>query len=102
MPAATWQNEVSVSLNKIGDLKLQSGDSAGALVAYEESLAIHRGLARTDPGNAEWQWNLSFDLNDVGDLKLQSGQTSEAPAAYEESLAIARDLAGSDLGNARW
>ena len=36
---------MSVSLNKVGDVRLAAGDRAGALAAYEESLAIMRKLA---------------------------------------------------------
>ena len=43
---------MSVSLDKVGDVRLAAGDRAGALAAYEESLAIRRKLAAADPGNA--------------------------------------------------
>ena len=39
-----------------------AGDRTGALAAYEESLAITRKLAATDPGNAQWQRDLVLGL----------------------------------------
>ena len=82
-----------MSLDRLGDLKLRAGDAAGALAAYEESLAIFRKLAEADKGNTEWQRDISVSLNKLGDLKLRAGDAAGAVAAYEESLAIARKLA---------
>ena len=49
---AEAQRDVSVSLERLGDVKLQGGEQAGALAAYQESLDIRRKLAAQDPGNA--------------------------------------------------
>ena len=97
---AVAQRDLSVSLDRIGDVKLQAGDRAGALAAYEESLAIRRKLAEADPGNARAQRDLSVSLNKIGDVKLQAGDRAGALAAFEEGLAIARKLAEADPGNA--
>ncbi len=40
-----WQRDLSISLNRVGDVKRDSGDSAGALASYDESLVIRRRLA---------------------------------------------------------
>ena len=37
---AGWARDVSVSLNKVGDVRVAQGDLAGALAAFEESLTI--------------------------------------------------------------
>jgi hypothetical protein len=76
------------------------GDRAGALEAYEESLAIRRKLAASDPGNTGWQSDLGVGLARVGDVRLAAGDRMGALSAYEESLAIMRKLAASDSGNA--
>ena len=52
---------MSVSLNRLGDVKLQAGDQAGALAAYQESLDIARKLAAQDPGNAQAQRDVSVE-----------------------------------------
>ena len=59
---------------KVGDVRLAAGDRAGALSAYEESLAIMRKLAASDPGNAGWQRDVSVSLNKVGDVRLAAGR----------------------------
>ncbi len=93
---------MSVSLDRVGDVRLAAGDRAGALAAYEESLAIMRKFAAADPGNAGWQRDLNMSLEKVGDVRLAAGDRAGALAAYEESLAIRRKLAAADPGNAGW
>jgi len=91
---------VSLSLERVGDMRRAAGDPAGALAAYEENLAIARKLAAADPGNAQWQRDVSVSLNKVGDVRLNTGDRAEALAAYEEGLAIRRKLAATHTGNA--
>ena len=45
---ARAQRDVAIGLEKLGDVKLQEGDQAGALAAYQESLEIGRKLASQD------------------------------------------------------
>ncbi|MGZ3298150.1 MAG: hypothetical protein ACXU8O_03970, partial [Asticcacaulis sp.] len=52
-----WQNDVSVSVERLGDVLMAQGDLAGARKAFEESLAIRRSLAAKDTGNSLWQNN---------------------------------------------
>ena len=86
---AGWARDVSVSLERIGDVRVAEGDRAGALKAYEESLAIRRRLAAADPGNAGWARDVSVSLSSVGDVRVAEGDRAGALKAYEESLAIA-------------
>ena len=44
-------------------MKLQGGDRAGALAAYQESLDIDRKLAAQDQGNAQAQRDVSVSLD---------------------------------------
>ena len=82
-------------------MKLQAGDLAGALAAYQESLDIARKLAAQDPGNAQAQRDVSVSMDSLGDVKLREGDQAGALAAYQESLDIARKLAAQDPGNAQ-
>jgi hypothetical protein len=80
---------VSVSLDRVGDVRLAAGDRAGALTAYEVSLAIRRKPAAADPGNASRQTDLIISLYKVS-------TASDAPRArveLREALAIADALA---------
>ena len=91
---AGWQRDVSVSLGKVGDVRLAAGDRAGALAAYEESLAIRRKLAAADPGNAGWQRDVSVSLNKVGDVRVAAGDRVEASCATR--------IAHNDVGSAEF
>ena len=62
-----------MDLNRVGDVKLQGGDQAGALAAYQEGLDLARKLAAQDPGNAQAQRDVSLSLDSVGVVKLQGG-----------------------------
>jgi predicted negative regulator of RcsB-dependent stress response len=44
-----WQRNVSVSYERIGDVRRDEGDRNGALAAYEKALAIREHLAAKDP-----------------------------------------------------
>jgi tetratricopeptide (TPR) repeat protein len=91
-----------VSLHRVGDVRLAAADRAGALAAYEESLAIVRALAAADPGNAGRQRDLAADLSKLGNVRLAAGDRAAALALYEESLGIMRRLVAADPGNAGW
>ena len=87
---AEAQRDLSMSLEKLGDVKLQAGDLAGALAAYQESLDIDRKLAAQDPGNAQAQRDLSMSLSKVGDVKLQAGdQAGRSPPIRRASTSPA-------------
>jgi tetratricopeptide (TPR) repeat protein len=99
---ASWQRDLSVALNKIGDVRLAARDRPSALAAYEESLAIGRKLAADDPRNAPAQRDVSVSLNRIGDVRLAGGDRNGSLTAFQESLAIRRKLAAADPGNAEW
>ena len=98
---AQAQRDVSVSLEKLGDVKLRGGDGAGALAAYQEDLDIARKLAAQDQGNAQAQRDVSVSVEKLGDVELQGGDQAGALTAYQEDLDIARKLAAQDPGNAQ-
>src|SRR5271166_1669962 len=99
---ADWQRDLSVSHNKIGDVRQAQGDLAGALASYQASLAIAERLAKADPGNADWQRDLSVSRNRIGDVQRAQGDLAGALASYQASLAIRERLAKADPGNAYW
>ncbi len=74
----------------LGDIKVRRGDLAGALTAYQDSLAIADRLAKSDPGNAGWQRDLSVSYDKIGDVKTAQGDLAGALKAYQDSLAISR------------
>ncbi len=90
---AGWARDVSVSLDKVGDVRVAQGDLPGALEAYEESLRIRRALAARDTGNAGWARDVSVSLSKVGDVRVAQGDLPRGAARQptRRACGIARD-----------
>jgi len=87
------QRDLSVSLNWLGEVKLQKGDEKGALAAYKDSYDIRHRLAAEGQEAPEAQRDLSMSLDHLGDAKLKGNDRAGALAAYRESVDIALKLA---------
>ena len=96
----SWQRDLAVSYDKVGDVLVAQGNLAEALKAYQDSLAIRDRLAKADPGNAGWQRDLSVSYDKIGDVLVAQGNLAEALKSYQDSLAITDRLAKADPGNA--
>jgi tetratricopeptide (TPR) repeat protein len=83
---------LSVGLVRIGDVKREQGDSAGALAAYEESLALRKTIASMEGDGAQAEFDVTVTLERIADLKRRMGDSAGALAAYEQSLAIRQRL----------
>ena len=81
---------------------LRTGDRAGALAAFKESLVIVRALVKRDPENTQWRRDLTVSLNKVGEEWVAAGDRARALAAFEEVLAIRRGLVKRDPENTQW
>jgi tetratricopeptide (TPR) repeat protein len=97
-----WQRDLSVSHNRIGDIRRAQGDLAGALDAYNKGLEIRARLAETDKHNTEWQRDLSVSHNKIGNVRLVQGDLASALDAYNKHLEIATRLAATDPDNTMW
>ncbi len=93
------RRDQAIALGEIGDAKLQANEPAGALAAYEESLAIRRDLA-ADSGDAEAERDLAAGFAKVADALVGLGRREDARAADEKALAIFESLAQRDGGEA--
>jgi hypothetical protein len=96
------QRDLSVSHDRIGDVRVAQGDLAGAMLSFQARHAIAERLAGDDPGNAGWQRDLSISHEKIGDVRVAQGDLAGAMLSYQASLAIAERLAGDDPGNAGW
>ncbi|MEI2774198.1 MAG: tetratricopeptide repeat protein [Candidatus Competibacter sp.] len=80
---AGWQRDLSVSYNKIGDVRVAQGNLPEALKAYRDGLAIRDRLAQADPGNAGWQRDLSVsyeqDRRRTGGARQSAGSAEDLP-----------------------
>ena len=70
-----WQWNLSLSLERIGDVKIALGDGISALAAYEESLAIQRALVELDESKTQWQERVALTIEKINDLKCANEET---------------------------
>jgi hypothetical protein len=55
---ATWQRDLAVSHNNLGNVAVMTGDKTAAAEHYQAALAITERLAATDPANVQWRQDL--------------------------------------------
>jgi len=84
--------DLSVSLEKIGGIRMALRNTASAMKVYEESLAIRRRIVAEYPVTPESLRDLSISLEKIGDIRKALSDTAGAMKAYEQSLAIARRI----------
>jgi len=94
--SVTAQRDLTVSLNKIGNVQLQLGNTEKALQAYQQSLEISKQLAKSDPTSVTAQRDLLVSYSRIGAAQLQSRNLEVARQAFEQALAIAEQLAEID------
>jgi tetratricopeptide (TPR) repeat protein len=99
---AGWQNDLSISYERIGDVQAAQGDLKAALKSYSDSRAIFERLAKAEPGNTLWKSKLSASYNEVGWVQEARGDREGALKSYSDSLAIRERLAKADPGNTGW
>jgi tetratricopeptide (TPR) repeat protein len=87
------QTDVSVALDRVGQLVREQGDPNSSRTYFEEALKIDRALHQRSATRRDWQENLVFSLTRIGDLDRQLGRQREALTPYEEALELQRRLA---------
>ena len=90
---AQAQRDVSVSYNKLGDVRLQRGESPAARAAYQEGLVVSERLARAEPQSAQAQHDLLFSYYELGNLEQQVGQFKKAADWYSRALDVPKRFA---------
>jgi hypothetical protein len=83
------QLDVSMSLKKLGDVKLDLDDGVGAVAAYERSISFWRRLLKSDPDNTLWQANLAESLEKIDGLKRM---LAEERPGFEASETQKREI----------
>ena len=84
--------DLSISLNKVGDVARDLGQLEEARSAYRESLEIARKLTTRTSDAPQSLRDLSVSLEKVGDVARDLGQWEEAGSVYRESLELRRQL----------
>ncbi len=87
--------DLSIDLERLGDALTDVGDLPGAIVAYQQSLAL-RPASPADPFDSDMSRDRSVALNKLGDALLRAGDVAAASARYEESVATRRQILQAD------
>ncbi len=82
--------DVSIALDRMGQLLRDDGLFDGSRKYFEDALEIDRDLYQREP--ARWRENLALSLVRIGDLERQLGRQREALGPLEEALKLRRAL----------
>lgn len=91
---------LSLRLDRIGDVELALGHINAAACAHEESLALRRSLAEVNTSNSPWQGGVSLSLKKISNLKHVAEERAAKLAAQRELQDIDRLLFEIDRVNA--
>ncbi|MBV9129802.1 MAG: hypothetical protein JO298_05375, partial [Verrucomicrobia bacterium] len=94
-----WQRDVSVSLERVGNVLVAEGKLEQALEVYQQSRDVHQKLAQQDPSNSGWQRDLIVSLYKVSTVigKLESSdKLTRAREFLQTALNLANKYTGSD------
>ena len=81
------RRDLSVSLNKVGDVARAQGRLGEAAEAYEEGLSLRRDLLSRYGDTPEAMRDLSVSLNQVGDVARARNDPEQAGSVYRECIA---------------
>ncbi|GMH13273.1 hypothetical protein Nepgr_015114 [Nepenthes gracilis] len=86
-------NTLSVSLNKIGDLKYYDGDLQASRSYYFRSLAVRRNAMRKHPNLPSLVLDVSISLAKVADVDRGIGDENAAISGFHEAIDLLESLA---------
>jgi tetratricopeptide (TPR) repeat protein len=92
----TYQRDLSIAHDEIGDVLKTQGNWPEALQAYRQSLAIRERLAHADSENTAWQFDLIFSYQRIGDVELELGHLAEAANNFSTRHAILARLTAQE------
>ncbi len=87
---------LATSLDGLGNVLQDKGDTAGALENRRGGLAIREELARLDPNNAHYRRQLAFSHHNVGLSLVEAGDLTSALANYRTELNLFESLGAAD------
>jgi tetratricopeptide (TPR) repeat protein len=92
------QKDLSVAMQRQGDMQKEAGNTDAAIDAYTEGLAITRKLVERQPDQLDWYEHLSVALQRIAAVRFQAGDETGALEALQENLKISRKL----VDEGRW
>ena len=96
--ALAWQRELSVSHDKVGDVRSAQSDLGRAAQAFALCADTRERLSAEDPGNVTWQRDLSVAHVKLGEARSAQGDLDAALQSFEAVLDICERLAAQQEG----
>ncbi|MCP4203891.1 MAG: protein kinase [bacterium] len=92
----------SQTLSQIGQVRMDQGDLAAALEAFNESLGLARDLTEREPDNGDWLAWLGAAHFWVGFVDWKRSDLEGALGSYRAYLDVSRELVERDPENLDW
>ena len=87
---------LATSLDGLGNVLQEKGDTAGALENRSKGLTIREELTRLDPNNAHYRRQLAFSHHNVGLSLVEAGDLTSALAHFRTELSLFESLSSAD------
>ncbi len=87
---------LATSLDGLGYVLQEIGDTAGAVENRREGLAIREELARLDPNNAHYRRQVAFSHHNVGLSLVEAGDLVSALTHFQKELSMFEGLSAAD------
>jgi tetratricopeptide (TPR) repeat protein len=82
----THQADLAGGFNKLGTALAAQGDSANALIAFNNELYVYQNLETRDSGNKTWQQETAQSFAQVGDIEFLQAKASDQAGNAQQSL----------------
>ncbi|MEM7270414.1 MAG: toll/interleukin-1 receptor domain-containing protein [Pseudomonadota bacterium] len=96
------QREMTIPLERLGQLEEAGGRFGAALDHYEEALGMARALQERDPLNSLSSHELALSLLQTAEMEMKLGERAAAARAYAEAASLYAALRDRFPGDARW
>jgi tetratricopeptide (TPR) repeat protein len=90
------------NLRQIGEVRMEQGDLAAALEAFNQALHFSEQLALRAPDNVDAQLGMANSLFYVGYVHWQHGQLREARGIFESIITIVDEVSARESENPKW
>jgi eukaryotic-like serine/threonine-protein kinase len=87
---------LATSLDGLGNVLQEKGDTAGALENRRKGLAIREELTKIEPNNAHYRRQLAFSHHNVGLSLVEAGDIASALANFHQELSLFESLSTAD------
>ena len=99
---AIWQEDLSVSYDRVGDRLLQDSQVANAEQAYRKSLAISVKLSSGAPGDLDYLNDVAISYEKIGLVLVDQNRDAERLDIYRKAAAAWQKMVASNSKNSAW